>query len=92
MKNKNTPTEIEEILQVSRRCINDTMKRLDESGEVFRRPGSGKKRITNRREDLRLIKIDRDHPEKSVNELVGDWGFGNRSTVSRRLIEASFWC
>ena len=72
LKNKNTPTEIEKILQGSRRCINDTKKRFDESGGVFRRPGSGKKRITTRREDLRLIKIARDHPEKSVNELVGD--------------------
>ena len=92
-----TFTFIGEILNVDRRTVSRTFKRIMETKSYARRPGSGRKRKTSDKDDTRIIRevkknrcISAKDIMKEIPELkVSEW------TIRRRINEksefASYW-
>ena len=79
-------------LNVSKTCVENTVKRFKESGTVIEAPRSGRPRKTSPRQDHKLIILSRKNRNASASDLQGmlnSEGTMNvsMSTISERLRE-----
>lgn len=85
--------KISHIIGVARATVGNIIRKNNQTGDVKRKVGSGRKRKTTKREDNIIVRTSKQDPFKSatqISEIISTENNINVShdTVNRRLIEA----
>ena len=71
-----TITSISEIARlngVSRKCVQNTIKKFEETGSVEDKPRSGRPRCTTSRQDAQLVRLSKSNRFYSIRKLSSEW-------------------
>src|SRR2546421_1577218 len=84
--------DIEKLTKIPRSIVKNIIKAFNENGNVKRRPGSGRKRKTSKRQNKAIVKVSKDYPFMSAPEISDkvklDYDIDvSHDTVNRRLNE-----
>ena len=91
-KLKYTQCRISTLCNVSRYCVQTTIKNYKDNNNVADKPRSGRPRITSEKQDQKLFNAIRRDPTASVRDLASSWTscgqqLASKSTVASRLLE-----
>lgn len=81
-----TIREIATELHVGKNTVLRAKRKIEETGRIARRAGSGRPRITTANEDLQLAELLRQHPFKSIVEARQNINFPASLKTARRRI------
>ncbi len=72
-KEKMVYQDIAKKCGVSWNCVNNTINRYEETGDIKEKKSSGRPRSTSKRDDQKLLRLAREDPFKSLRKLAQEW-------------------
>ncbi len=77
--------DIAQAVGVSWDCARNTIVRFEENGDIKEKKPPGRKKNTSKRDDLKLLRLSRAYPFKSIHKLQQEWTL-NGEPIGKFLI------